>query len=364
METSQDSHSLDRFDTWIISSLLQKSIRRSDTATAQRAASTFHRRKGPDIFRRLMIVAVEDVGLGDIGLVQEAARLSDRKYRRDIADDPTVLLRFVRQLSEAPKDRSSDYLCSARVHPDFGSLLMELEGAPQERLLDLLSDPSQQITCRGLAALVACRTGYNGRIWARGQHREVLAALNEAGAPEELTSAARIIAERTTNAMPIMLPLLWLAAGREGTWGERAGPLPAEALYEGLPLYALDKHTRTGRQAIRLLARRYRPLTAILANYAPKRARDAAYMAAFYADATPTARRRTWPGSDELEVMGTEADMVWAGVAREGVSEVLAGMREALPMLNEFRREVLAETLAPPRQRDLYARPEGGSSHE
>jgi hypothetical protein len=86
-------------------------------------------------------------------------------------------------------------------------------------------------------------------------------------------------------------------------------------------------------------------------------------MAAFYADAMPTACRLSWAGAAELEAFGTEADMVAAGVRREGVADLLEAMRDGLPVLNSIRREVMEETLAPPRQAELYASPGGGLTH-
>jgi replication-associated recombination protein RarA len=51
-------------DQWVISSLLQKSIRRSETDIAQRAALTLFKLKGGAIWRRLMVIAFEDIGIG------------------------------------------------------------------------------------------------------------------------------------------------------------------------------------------------------------------------------------------------------------------------------------------------------------
>ena len=47
-------------DPWVVSSLLQKSIRRGDAAIAQRAAHTLFKLKGSSIWRRLMVIAFED----------------------------------------------------------------------------------------------------------------------------------------------------------------------------------------------------------------------------------------------------------------------------------------------------------------
>ena len=48
-------------DQWVIISLLQKSIRRGEVETAQRAAFTLFRQKGSAIWRRFMVIAFEDV---------------------------------------------------------------------------------------------------------------------------------------------------------------------------------------------------------------------------------------------------------------------------------------------------------------
>src|SRR3972149_7435199 len=51
-------------DPWIANSLMQKAIRRGDVELAQRAALSFHALRGSAIWRRLMIIAFEDVGIG------------------------------------------------------------------------------------------------------------------------------------------------------------------------------------------------------------------------------------------------------------------------------------------------------------
>lgn len=56
-------------DPWIVSSLLQKSIRRSEVEIAQRAALTLFGMRGSAIWRRFMVIAFEDVGIGSVDAV-------------------------------------------------------------------------------------------------------------------------------------------------------------------------------------------------------------------------------------------------------------------------------------------------------
>ena len=65
-------------------------------------------------------------------------------------------------------------------------------------------------------------------------------------------------------------------------------------------MYALDKHTRLGREAIRRFASENDEVRETLARFVPAaRRNDAAYMAAFYADAAPLATKLVWKGADE-----------------------------------------------------------------
>jgi hypothetical protein len=56
-------------DPWIVSSLLQKSIRRGETEIARCAALTLFKHRGSSVWRRLMVIAFEDVGIGSLDVV-------------------------------------------------------------------------------------------------------------------------------------------------------------------------------------------------------------------------------------------------------------------------------------------------------
>lgn len=81
-----------------------------------------------------------------------------------------------------------------------------------------------------------------------------------------------------------------------------------------------------------------------LARYVPPaRRNDAAYMAAFYADAAPLAFKLSWKGADALEAFGTETDLLLSGVPREGFAPLLAAIRNNLGHLNEVRARVFVQ---------------------
>jgi hypothetical protein len=79
-------------DVWTAASLLQKAIRRSDTTTALRAAVTLHRWRGTAMWRRLMIIAIEDVGVGCLDAVGRTVSIAtDTALRRRVGDLPLIV---------------------------------------------------------------------------------------------------------------------------------------------------------------------------------------------------------------------------------------------------------------------------------
>jgi replication-associated recombination protein RarA len=82
-------------DPWVISSLLQKSIRRGETEIARRAAFTFVHLKGAAIWRRLMVIAFEDVGIGSVDAVtMTVAAAADSAWRKNHGGDLTLAVQL------------------------------------------------------------------------------------------------------------------------------------------------------------------------------------------------------------------------------------------------------------------------------
>jgi len=76
-------------DPWVVSSLLQKSIRRGETGIAQQAALTLFKLKGSAIWRRFMVIAFEDVGIGSLdALTMTVAASSDAAWRKTCGPRP------------------------------------------------------------------------------------------------------------------------------------------------------------------------------------------------------------------------------------------------------------------------------------
>jgi hypothetical protein len=336
-------------DQWVISSLLQKSIRRSETDIAQRAALTLFKLKGGAIWRRLMVIAFEDVGIGSIdALTMTATAAGDSAWRKRNGGDLRIAVQLARMLAEAPKDRSADYLCDAKDHPMLADFWRAMETTSLELRLCHVRDQALGLPLRAVAALSALDIGSRGDISRTGGLEALLTTFHELEVPEELVAATGIAAARTREPITAMVPLIWLAA-RNSEKRVCDCAVPPLVKTDDVPLYALDKHTRSGREAIWRFACENDSVRACLASFVPAgRRRSACYMAAFYVDAAPIARRLMWEQSEALETFGIERDLLHAGLPAEGIQPLLKAMRVNLGHLNELRAQVLARTLRIP----------------
>jgi hypothetical protein len=330
-------------DPWVVSSLLQKSIRRGETEIARCAALTLFNHRGSSLWRRLMVIAFEDVGIGGLDVVtMTVAAAGDSAWRKNHGGDLKLAVYLAGLLAEAPKDRSADYLCDARDHPMVADFWRAMEKVNLESRLSHLRDQALGLPQRAVAALSALGIGSRGEISrGTGGLEALLATFRELGVPEELVAATGIAAARTREPITAMVPLIWLAArNSENRVCDCAVPPLVQA--DDVPLYALDKHTRLGREAIWRFACENDPVRACLARFIPaSQRRSAAYVAAFYVDAAPIARRLMWDQSEALEAFGIERDLIHAGAPAEGIQPLLAAMRTNLDHLNKLRAQVL-----------------------
>lgn len=327
-------------DQWIANSLLQKSIRRGEVDVAQRAALTFFGHKGTAIWRRFMIIAFEDVGAASPDAVaMTVAGCTDAMWRKQLGGDVVVVAHLARILAEAPKSRSAEHLITGSAHhPSVEHERRFVSSGSVAENLATVADRAKSLPHRALAAWCVSGIGWKREKAPGSDLSGLLAAYRELGVPEGLTAATGIAATRSREAITLMAPLIWLAAndGQIPTVLDRG--VPGSSIVDDVPLYALDKHTRVGREAIRNLVKYNSQIRRFLETYVlPAHRRDAAYMAAFYADAAPLASRLTWRGADELEGFGTETDMLRSGVPLEAIGPLLALFRANVDHLNQVR---------------------------
>jgi hypothetical protein len=142
--------------------------------------------------------------------------------------------------------------------------------------------------------------------------------------------------------------LLWLAAA--GSEIEVLDPpLPSSGLINGVPLYALDKHTRLGRQPIGRFAKETAEVARFLAKRGCGSGDDRAVrMAVFYADGALTRPTLRWRHSAELTAAAV-ADFHGVHVASVVGDELVELVAAHIVDLNSIRIQLLSHAL--PRDR-------------
>jgi hypothetical protein len=333
-------------DQWVRISLLQKSIRRGEVETAHRAAFTLFAQKGFAIWRRLMVIAFEDVGAASPDAVaMTVAASTDPSWRKKNGGDLHIAVQLARILAEASKSRSAEHLItSAQHHPSLAKARMLRGTTSVTDQLAAVMNQTAPLTERAIAVWCASGIGWVAEKRAKADLPALLDTFRSLGVPDELVTATGIAAQKTREPIILMVPLVWLAANRRSHPTITESEVPVAKIVDGVPMYSLDKHTRLGREAIRRFASENEEVRETLARYVPAaRRNDAAYMAAFYADAAPLATKLVWNGADDLEQFGTETDLLLSGVPPEGFAPLLAALRNNLAHLNEVRARVFAQ---------------------
>jgi hypothetical protein len=206
-------------DPWVASSLLHKAIRRGDVDLAERAAFTLTRHRGQGIWRPLIAIAFEDVGVGFVAaLIQTTAACTSAAWLLTVGGDELAFRIVVRLLAEAPKDRSPDLLiCAAHDHPTLERDRREVGAMSLDQRIQLVADTTSPLPMRAIAAWYASGVewGKERRI-GRGDLPGLMGAFRDLGVPADLVSATHVAAMRTREPIVVMTPLIWLASEKAG----------------------------------------------------------------------------------------------------------------------------------------------------
>lgn len=335
-------------DPWLLSSALQKSVRRGETELAASAAGALYRVRGSSIWRRLQVIAIEDVGVArPETLIEVNTICSDRSLRRKLGSDEDAARFIARRLASVPKCRTADLLASAVCyHPALETIRNQVHALSSRERLSWVLDPCRSFYERSVAAWFASGMAAHHKHYNWADLRSLLTVFEDLGAPRDLIEAIAGAASRTREPFCAFVPLLWLGARSTPEHGTVHRHLPPTRTVGGLPLWTLDFHTRAGRVAIQRFARENEAIGEALRESVVNSPRaEAAYLGAFYADAVCCAVSLDWPLNSELEQLGMEADFARAGVSPERVRTLLSAFESHIEALNNVREEVLVRYL-------------------
>ena len=178
---------------------------------ALQAALAYFSRDRAGFLRRLPVIAVEDVGIGDVSSVTAViAATLDARWRARVGGDWVVASYLIGRMCEAPKERSADYLLlAALAHPDFEDECRRLSLVATAELLAVVGDEAAPLPTRAIAAWYLAGTGRlrGTRLpTRRGDPSALFATFHEMGVPRRLVAACQAAALGADTRCPLSCP--------------------------------------------------------------------------------------------------------------------------------------------------------------
>ena len=326
-------------DPWLLASLLQKAVRRGELAMARRAGHQLLNVDPTRLWRRVMVTALEDIGLGDpdcaVLLVGLAAL---PQARRLLGSNGAALDVALRLGCEAVKDRSGD---------GFGSIAREMALAVESHSLNDASTNAR------LAVLASSYLPWRRRLRAAlllaesdamaAERALAFAPISEVfraqGVPGELMDACEVYRFKARDPLAFFVPLaygMWLGQGAPRATITHG--LPAPGFIGELPDYTFDPiRTRLGRRAVDLWLRSY-------LEKPPFDARQVA-IALWNMESGACARTLDWPLGREIKEQGAFADYAGRGVPLGGHEALMAWVAKEQSVLACARTAVWQSAL-------------------
>jgi hypothetical protein len=322
----------------LLVALLQKSIRRGRMEIALAAANILQRAAPERLWRRLAVIAIEDVGLGDIDTVYITIVASThwRRLARRFGDQLLVNL-VVSRMASAAKCRASDDLYVATADcPAWHQDRLELAELPFRDLLDVIAgdDPIERRAIAARYAIGTAGSSSAGALASRRGHPDSLFDLLCEITPHTLAEVARGAYRQTGEPFCTFLPLLHQQFN--GSEAElRSDPLPEETIVGGIPGWAYDKFSREGRAALdRFLRADCATANWLRLHVQPGDRKAVLSHAVFRVESGLVADRLIWPTGASLR---RQADLHSWPFPPQIAATLLALMRAEIGILNRAR---------------------------
>lgn len=335
-------------DNWLATSTLQKAIRRGETETALLATAYLIEKQPTRFWRRLVVIALEDVGIADLRLVEEVLLASGRpSWRAEHGGEEHWAADLVTRLCGAEKNRDAcDALVIADLHPNLArqrSGFLDLSGY---QLCEVLADRDRPIGERVLAAWMITGTKRFPAFSLPerdGSFSELLTVYDAIGVPPDVLKVARYGSTRTNEAHPLTIPLIWLLSNQEGSVAqiETVG-LPKTRLIGGWPNYAFDMHTRAGKVALRLFGYRCGDLQKLLSENLPTdQWQDFIGTLVFRAEGEVVERRLVLSATEAVRQDAEVAHLTYQGFPPTLATAALEVIQDHADLLHSCRVEAL-----------------------
>lgn len=321
----------------LATSLWQKAIRRGDVDWALHAALCLYEHDPEYVWRRIRIIALEDISVADLDLVARVLAIAGKRVLRAKIGERSLLAYLTTTLALAKKCRTPCDLASWLEPISEAEISVPLLGSEKNALLEggleaILS------SARLWRSVTPQSARIDGRWWAIGRNSRQ--RRNELLDGISASPLLRFVANRGGGAYALntlCVPAAQLAAIRAVHRQPTAPPLCSEELVGGIPAYAYCMYSAPGRDALRRFvrstnwreARRWgvrKNLLQVLGNLV------------FYVEGGFCTEVLEVALGPEIERASERALLGRLGVRTEDVPSLLQAIRDLLPCINAMRR--------------------------
>ncbi len=241
---------------WKYSSGLQKSIRRGYVEDSIKFALTYHAIDPVSFWKRLVIIAFEDIGVGDVWAVAMTLAVARSSvWRKRAGGDLIVIQYIVKRLAESVKDRTVADLCQVLENRSLSpTALTLLKSSPPNDLSGIvLSDTAIDTRLAAMWLLWGTDKMVNPRLPLWGGSRDwfdlTIESMRIPGLVKYITLRGLVACRGC--AMNISYPFVWIMLEKSPYRQVKETRLSQRFYIGGLPEEAWDQHTRQGKSAYR-----------------------------------------------------------------------------------------------------------------
>lgn len=335
-------------EKWLLSSLLQKSIRRGHAKYAVAAAFVLAEIDARYVARRLPVIAYEDIGIANVPLALAVRKAAKSAILDGSGDGAVHAARFAGLLAESLKSRSTcDITCLCDFSPDLPAVAHSTAAQSLSQLVaTVLSD--QSLLCRAMAlrGLLGIRTaGLPLTRFSTDARNSAIRELFEMMRLPRIIQEA-VIAGTDTDALNAAIPLVHalLAGSQDVAIKSEDVRLLHSPDIGGVLGCAADMHTRVGLAAFRMLIANSSYLRSLLDQSVPRRSQVRCLgFLIFQIEGSVLDRRLSFREADELLSTVETVECEHVGLSDpHGGTEIRCWLKSNLALLNEARAVALA----------------------
>lgn len=330
-----------RADKWLLSSAMQKAIRRGEYELAAQAAHGLWLADRQNFWRRLHVTSLEDVGIGDLEAVgQTLSATTAFAWRRKLGD-LNVGLHLVKKLCASRKSRIADeLLLYVERAPHLHDHRQNLTASSDEELASLVMGTAA-VETRCLAAwLLAGTRKYSSDFMQsrQGDPDHLVEAISTLKGQPDLVEACLGVMHRTQWPLAVFTPIIAESVQHELLKAtEQKVKLAQPVQVDGVPAYACDMFTRTGQAAFRRLQKTIPDLKPFTIHQIG--------LATFYREGGLLNWSVGGDFFDRIRQQGEMADIERTGLAIPEYLTLRQIMDESADLLDEVRCEMLQRAL-------------------